>query len=243
MSANFYDNSGKMVGIDCHKYWALPPPPSGTLMPLWPHAVAIAFPSEFSKAYLRTASILAESRKMIAGGFDNGPVWVHAFWPTPPPHPMEGPLYSLILATSTSTAQLTVSSVTGEGNALATCIFGFWGLNVNCFEPMDMPSGHVIVISTVKTSPTLGDYIGAIVGWLVNAGVNYKIGLKLDKLKKLAIAIVKNILRFIQDILKAIFPFFSKIIDFGGSLASFAQQFADWMNQQAERMWRELHGH
>ncbi len=106
-----------------------------------------------------------------------------------------------------------------------------------------MPSGHVIVISTVKTSPTLGDYIGAIVGWLVNAGVNYKIGLKLDKLKKLAIAIVKNILRFIQDILKAIFPFFSKIIDFGGSLASFAQQFADWMNQQAERMWRELHGH
>ena len=43
MSANFYDDSGKMVGVDMHKYWAAPPPPTGHVEREWPHGVACEF--------------------------------------------------------------------------------------------------------------------------------------------------------------------------------------------------------
>jgi hypothetical protein len=204
MGANFYDNSGKMAGIDLHKYRQALPPPTGLLQPAWPHAVAIHFSSTAAKAYLRTSSVTSDSQLMLAGGFDNGPVWVHAFLPVPPPHPAEGAIFALVLATSTSTAQLTVSSVTGEGNPLAVCITGCWGLNVNCCEPMDMPCGHVIVVNSVKTNPTIGDYLSAIVMWLLNAVFGWRVGKLLDPLKKVTIAILKTLLRFFQDLIPSI---------------------------------------
>ena len=122
--------------------------------------------------------------------------------PALPPHPAEAPILALVIAFSTSTAQLSVDSVTGEGNALACCISGAWGLNVNCNDPKDSPSGGVIVISTVRTSPTLGDFMGALVGFHLNRWFNKQLGDKLKKLGDLGIAFVKTMFRFLGDFAK-----------------------------------------
>jgi len=242
--ANFYNNSGTMFGIDVHKYWMATPPPLGFESPMWPHAVATPFKAPSPKFYLRTGSITAESNAMIAGGFDNGPV-PHLPFLLPPPHALEAPIIALIIATSTSTAQLTVASVTGEGNALAACITGGWGLNVNCCEPRDLPAGHVIVSSSVQTNPTVGDYAAAFAGWLVNMHINFKIGKFLDRFKNLAkkaLALIKTIIRLQQDFLKWAFPNLTYIIDPSGTVAQKTKQFIDWIDHTVDDAWGRLSG-
>ncbi len=51
-----------------------------------------------------------------------------------------------------------VASVTGEQHELATCLLGGFGINNNC---SDLPGivNAVVNLNSVKTSPTLGDYL------------------------------------------------------------------------------------
>jgi hypothetical protein len=239
VSANFYDNSGIMAGMEMHKYWmAGPPPPTGTPVPLHPHASACPFSQKAAKWYLRTTTITSDAQLMIAGGFDDGPV-LHLPYPLPP-GPAEALQYTIVFANSTSTAQLTVGSVTGEGNELACCIYGFYGLNINCSDPIDGPLGHVICVNSVKTSPTLGDFISAILNWLVGAGINYKIGKLLDWLKDAkkaitdkGIAVVKGILRWLQDTFKTAYPTFAPIFEPFTTLIKKLKPIFDWAQEKS----------
>jgi hypothetical protein len=233
-----------MVAVDLHKYWNALPPPTGALIPVWPHAAVAQFSQMAAKGYLRTGSITAHTQLMIAGGFDVGPVLPHMPYLVPPPHPVaEPPILALIVATSTSTAQLTVGSVTGEGNALAVCISSSYGLNVNCCDPRDLPLGNVIVVSSVQTNPTVGDYAAAFAGWAISMHINFKIGQFLDRFKNLArkaIAVIKTIVRAYQDFLKWVFPKFADIIDPSGTVAGKVKQFVDWMDHVVDDAWGRI---
>lgn len=247
MSANFYDVSGKMVGVDMHKYWAAPPPPTGHPEPEWPHAVGCEFTDSLAKDYLRVYSVTAETRPMIAGGFDVGPVLMHVPSPVPlPPHPVgEPPVLAMVIKFSTSTAQLSVDSVSGKGNALACCLLGPSGLNVNCNDPKDLPSGLVTVISTVKTSPTLGDLIGFLVGFHLNRWFNKKLGDRFKRLGERGINWIKAVLRFLGDFAKWLNKYLGMVVDWIGTASSFATHVVNAIAKYPERflqwIWDELH--
>ncbi len=72
-----------------------------------------------------------------------------------------------------SKAQLSVQKVTGRGKPMATAVYGAVGFNVNCNSwvaaaglSFPLPTGLTVSPTSVTTSPTLNDYVGAIASWL-----------------------------------------------------------------------------
>ena len=90
----------------------------------------------------------------------------------PPPHPLyEPPLLVMAIPTSTSAPVMSAHSVTNSGQALATAIVRPAGRNLDCgLQPQ--PTGIDVNLNSVKTSPTLGDYLGAAVGAWLNGMMN-----------------------------------------------------------------------
>ncbi|EYF02069.1 hypothetical protein [Chondromyces apiculatus] len=194
MSVNFHNDMGLMVSVDIHKYTPLPP--------VWPHVVMAFFfwpPSLWTK---RVSSVTSMTNKMTKGGLDLylvphipflGPApGAAAFWPE---------LGKIIISSGTK-AQLAVHSVTGEKDKLACCISGMVGANVNCNDPIDLPNGLTLQFNTVVTQPTPGDYVGALVGYAVDAAISFGVGKALEKVgSDLAEVIVKHLLRRAPEIL------------------------------------------
>jgi hypothetical protein len=215
MAANFYDNAGLMAGIDIHKFWAPgPPPPLTVPVPIFPYIVAAPFiwpPATFWK---RTGTVKSDNWQMIQGGFDLYLV-PHIPWPAPWGW-MEGLELIEIHLGAGSKAQLQRSAVTGMGNPLATCIVSAFGLNLNC-QPAGLaaPTGIVLNINSVETTPSAGDYTGAVVGWVVDSAI----GFAMDKFG--APEIAKHVWRRIGDI-----PIL-KILDVPSHIQNFVQRWID----------------
>jgi hypothetical protein len=175
MAANFLNNSGEMVGFDVHKYWvSQPAPPFTAPVPAWVYLVAAPFSWFAATGEKRTCTVTSDTFPMIQGGFEikvvpHGPIPGPAGW-------MEIVELILIHLLASSKARLTAHSVTGQGSPLATCIASDAGLNVNCQELFDAPSGAVVNVNSVETSPTAGDYLGAIVGYAVDAAIGWAVG-------------------------------------------------------------------
>jgi hypothetical protein len=196
MSANFYDLSAVMAGVDLHTYLAAGGPvPVPT--PLTPHAVAVPF-TWTATIYKATASVRADGERMIQLGYD---IYLVPHFPLTalPPHPvLEAVALAKTILASGSEARMAVHSVTGCGEPLATCLAGFFGVNVNCWDPMPSgPTGPVICVSSVKTSPSAGDYVGALVGYYVDAGFDFVFGL--------GGPLAAHIWRRFPDLMKALF--------------------------------------
>jgi hypothetical protein len=202
MLVNIYNKKGIMIGIDLHKYWVLLPPPAPpTGVPkITPHAVGIPFVWLSATPYKAADTVQTSGSTTLQGGYD----WyriVHIPLTTAAPGPGEAVEFIKITALAGSKAQMSVHSVTAEKGAVATCIAAFVGLNVNCNEPADMPTGPTFVSNTVRTSPTAGDYAGAGAGYALDAALNFGFGKALThkRVKDIAEVILKHIFRRAPD--------------------------------------------
>jgi hypothetical protein len=226
MSVTFYNISGGMVGIDPHTFVAAP---NVTIKWVYPHVVVGVFATLTATIYKRTETVTADGMPMLQGGFDLYLV-PHVPAPILPPGPLEAVEFSKIMIMSGSKAQMSVHSVTGRKEALATCLSGCVGLNVNCAEPFDLPIGMVFNPSSVMTTPTSGDYIGALVGYAVDVLIGTVIsgGMEQSGMPFPAEAFIKHVLRRLPDILKAIgLDTPAAVSDPGGQAQELAQQICD----------------
>lgn len=219
MSCNFYKNSGFMVGIDIHKFYEFPNVP----IEIFPHFVAAPLASPSATYWKRTVLVYADRYAMIQGGFD---LYFVSHIPLPLPGAFPGsrevPHLVEVILDSGSKAQLQAHSVTGEGNPLAVCVFGPVGLNANCFEyGLSASSGIVTNLGTVKTTPTAGDYAGAIAGMIVDSILGFALDRATSGSGWVAEKAIKHLWRRIGDI-----PFL-KVLDVPSHVQNFVQQLVD----------------
>ncbi len=166
MSVCFYNTKGWMVGIDVHMFqMAVPPDPLPVTMPFFPHAVGVKLSWGFCSEKSKLKNVTSDGAPMLQKG--------HKLKMVPhiglgPPHPVEPLQLAAVIASSKTTCVMGVESVTGAGEPLATCLYDSIGANVNCFSPVDVPSGFVHNGNTVHTTPSAADY--------VNAGIDVAFG-------------------------------------------------------------------
>jgi hypothetical protein len=229
VSVNFYNSVGQMLGVDCHTYWFVGGPPQtaffvGLPMPFAPHVVCIPFfgtwPATF---YKDTDTVSSDGWDMLQDGYD----WY--LIPHIPAVPMPMSVLGCVILGKTivdsgSKPFMSVHSVTGEGEPLATSVFGWFGLNANCWDGgLSLPTGIVYQPNSVVTTPTLGDYIGAVAGLL---GDNL-VGVLTDPIDS---SIIKHVLRRLPDVLKKLgidSPEINSIVDFPGEVKKAVQRAVD----------------
>lgn len=157
MSANFLDDKGRMVGIDLHVFWTvIPAPPYVVPVPMIPHLVHADHDRLIAMG--RTPTVTSDAEKMLKSGFGMY-VFIHSPLTVLPPAPVEAIMLGVLLVKASSIVVMTVHSVTSQATPLGTCIYGAFGIHVNCGLP---GVGAVYNANSVKTSPTAGDYAGAI---------------------------------------------------------------------------------
>jgi hypothetical protein len=237
VSANFLDKSGLTAGGDLHTYFTVAPPPAPPVpipVPGTPHVVASGHfaPSKFWRvAHSVTTDALATLQNSWAML-----LVPHVFVPAGPPHPVaESVNLAAIVLTSSAAPTMSVSSVTGEGTALCTALVACVGLNLDCG---DVPSvSGDINLNSVKTSPSLGDYLAAIVGAALNMLFTWKVGgaiakeLERDGLAKLeqdlfamGLALVQTVLDTINSVVSFVNDPVAMVI---GWVSSLVQKGAD----------------
>lgn len=200
MSANFYNESGVMLGLDIHRFWTAAMVP----VPTWPYVAVARFAGPSCDTGKLTPSVTSSAKPMCQEGFDLKAV-AHIFVPLALPDPfLEGCELVHIVAASSSKAVLAVASVSGQGKPLAVCIEGGFGLNVNCHEGWKLPTGVVIQPNTVMTQPTAGDFASAFVDLALDNVIGKVSGPIAGKIaEKMGLKALKNVLKeLIKDRLK-----------------------------------------
>lgn len=185
MSANFYNSSGSMFGLDLHDYLGMVPPE--VLVPIPGKAfygVAADFDGSCDDESTRLKTVTTNGKPTLQGGFARKFIVHVPIVPVPSmlPHPLELGLCGLLLSFSSSTAILKKATVTGGGKPLAICVHGAWGINLNCGDPVDLPLDVVHNENSVKTEPSAGDFVAAVVEAIVNAIVGALVGKMAEKL-------------------------------------------------------------
>lgn len=180
MSVNFYNTSGSMFGFDLHKYVWLGCPPKGEL-PV-PHYVGLMF---VWPAYIppskRENRVTMDGWSSLKKGIDFCLV-PHIPIPVLPPDPREvGQLASVIMGSS-SKAWMSVHKVRISGDPAASCLFEWLGTNQNCDDVCDNIKNNLVLnFNSVKTEPTLGDYLGSALGAIVDIAMGMAVGSQADK--------------------------------------------------------------
>jgi hypothetical protein len=231
MASNFYNLTGVMFGVDIHKYVMIPAIPTFNA-----HIAGAPFKWLTSTPHKIGFSVSMNGSASLRGGYSNCFV-PHTPIPFPPPSPGEIPVLALVILNSGTKAQLTAHKVTHKGDALAVCVKSMLGVNVNCGDPFDMPTGVVLNLNSVETQPTAGDYAGAIAGYIVDAAIGFAIGKvsetwlkrkdkespheKLDK--DLKDSLIKWVARIAPDVAK----WLGDIQDPAGKAQEFVQKLVD----------------
>lgn len=160
MSVRFYNTTGKMVGIDLHLFQMfVPPDPLPVPVPCFPHFVYAPLSWGYSAEKSKLENVTSDGAAMLQKGHKLKMILPH--FGLGLPHPLEAVQWAGVVLSSKTTCIMGVASVTGCGEPLATCLAGWWGLNLNCSSPVDLPSGHVFNGNTVRTTPALSDYANA----------------------------------------------------------------------------------
>lgn len=202
MSSNFYDTTGVMVGLDGHKYWAIVPPDP---VPIEAEAAYVSaaqyavFPVE--DAATRTATLTSDGKRMIQGKCKLQNALHYPVIVPGPPHPVMEPIeLALIIVYASTVPVLRRQCVTGQGQPLAICLYWALGVNLNCGEPVKMPSGGVFNLNTVKTQASWQDAVPTIVDWIIDSlvGVLFKKMLSNTLKKKLKEDLERELARIIQ---------------------------------------------
>lgn len=224
MASNFYNLNGFMVGVDIHKYIAFPMVPD----PVHPHLVYTPFRWPTPTPHKIGWTVTMSGSRCLRGGFSNALV-NHCPIPLPPPSPAELPWLALVVMNSGTKAQLTAHKVTHKGDALAVCIKWMFGANINCSEPFDLPTNQVFNINSVETQPTLGDYIGAIAGYILDAALGWasgKAGAGLTDKEALR-SLLKWALRVAPEPVKEFVKPAADLVDPPGRMQDFVQKLVD----------------
>jgi len=162
MSVCFYDNRGLMSGVDIQTFMVVGPGLAAVSgIPIdWGYVVAA--PNFWPPAYFwkRCGTVTSDGWKMIQSGFALRLV-PHVPVPGPPPAPTQAVNLAGIIIASKSSPTMTAHSVTGEGQKLAVCVAGSFGINKNCSKAI---VGLVSNPNSVVTTPSVGDYVAAVVG-------------------------------------------------------------------------------
>jgi len=199
MPSNFLNNSAVMMGVDFQMFFNVgPPPPTGTPIPMFPYFVGLPFYWPPATFWNRTGKVTADTWKMIDVDFSL------LLIPHTPMGGVPGPAQAVnilkIVATSGSEASMGIGSVTGEGDPLAACLAGPVGINFNCWEFGDQPSGVVICVCSVQTTPSGMDWAMAALKWFavgfLGEFMGKFLGKKLAKLlKKIPEAIWETVVK------------------------------------------------
>jgi hypothetical protein len=219
MASNFYNLTGVMIGVDIHKYVMFPAVPSFNA-----HVVGTPFRWLTPTPHKIGRSVSMNGSSCLRGGYSNMLV-NHSPIPLPPPSPLEVPLLALVILSSGTKAQLTAHKVTHKGDALAVCVESMIGVNVNCGDPFDMPTGMVLNVNSVETQPTAGDYVGAVAGYILDAALGWALGEAGGELLKNPIreVILKWFLRLAPELAKPI----TDVLDPAGKTQEFVQKLVD----------------
>jgi hypothetical protein len=239
MSVNFCDNSGIMAGIDLHMFYLLTPPNlAGTPTPMIPHVVAAPMLWPPSSWWNRTGTVKSDNWKMIQDGFT---LYLVLHVPIVPLAAYGGlePTYlaMAVIGFSTSSPLMSIHSVTGEGSALATCVLGGYGINKNCGQ-LPVNPAHLVNLSTVKTTPSIGDYLLAALGVLFDKLAD-KAGDKiLDRLLEKVGLLRDFVIRLGLQLLKALAPLLSKgfkalgLPDVPSWITDYPKKAAEWVTKE-----------
>lgn len=163
MSVRFYNTTGWLVGLDFHMFQAAAPPdPLPVPVPLFPHVTVVKLSWGIASEKSKLANVTSDGASMLQRGHALK-MTPHVFVPCAVPHPLEALQIGIVMLNAKTTCVMGVASVTGGREELATCLAGWWGLNVDCSSPVDAPLGHVFNGNTVRTTPTVADYVNALI--------------------------------------------------------------------------------
>ena len=166
MSVCFYNEHGRMVGIDIHEVIEV-----GKL--ILPLKVEISFDWWFVLTTKRSHTVTMDGARTFVGGAD---------WYLVPHMAPAGPVASCT-GTSGSKAWMAVQGVTIHGEKAATCTGKMFGSNQHCFEVADRSDFNVgINVNSVRTQPTPGDEISSKLGYYLDAALGAGVGQALGKL-------------------------------------------------------------
>lgn len=189
MSSNFLNMSGAFAGVDRHLYLSLvPPSPIPVPVPFVTHIVGQIHPVCLPMKV--ASSVTTDATPVVQKGWEMRLI-PHIFIPPAPPHPAELVNLAAIILLSTSAPKLAASTVKGEGSPLLVEELDAFGINLDCADAW-LGFGADINFNTVKTTPTLMDYIKATIAIVWGSLKNRRSGKKSnqkfeDSLKKATI--------------------------------------------------------
>jgi hypothetical protein len=169
VSSNFYDTTGVVVGCDPHKYWMVGPEGEPEEVKAGYANAAQYYVNPAEDPATKTASVTSDGNRMIQGKCKLEKV---PHWPViipGVPYPVLEPLEIAITFLSSSSAPLLRRQcVTGEGQPLAICISWAISLNLQCGDPVKMPTAIVFNLNSVKTTASWQDLVPTVVDWIID---------------------------------------------------------------------------
>ena len=175
---NFIHTGAVMVGVDLHTYiTGIPPFPTPVLDV--PHLTYGLFNAFNTTSFLTAPSVRTGGEALVKSG--------HEFYLLPhlpctalPPHPTEALELLKLLVASSSKVYAIAYSVTSGGKPLAICMKDALAFNINCCEPIGLPSGFVMSLTTVQTASRFSDSVGSLVDTVISNFLSYgvKLGAK-----------------------------------------------------------------
>lgn len=225
MSSNFYHTFGMMGGMDLHKYIAAPAIPMMTI-----HMVGIPFYWASFTLQKKVDSVTTDGFSTFQSGMDFYFI-PHIPVPAPPPGPPEPMVLVFVILGAGSKCFMAAHKVHFGGDKAAVCLLEADSINANCSEFFDSLANRVINPSSVKTSPTPGDYLGAVVGLVVDNIINARIGKAIDKAKnEVAELVLKHLWRRVPEIVAwatSDNPVAKALSDIPGTASEVVQQAVD----------------
>lgn len=176
MSANFYNADGGMLGSDIHDYYTGEPP--GPPIKIWTvHPVGANFSQRCDDEAKRLKNVTSAGHPMHQKELKLVRVPLHIPVPIAPPYPVVEEVSSFtIFCLSGSVALLAVGSVTGKTVPLACCVYDSFGTNLNCGDPIDLPTNFTHNTNSVVTQPTAMDFAEAIFTFAMGGLVSLLVG-------------------------------------------------------------------
>lgn len=149
-----------MVGVDLHD--AIVPPNLTKKIPSLPHVVAAPlrggaqtlFGVGYAGSVLHAPRVRARGADALQRSTDIGVAI---------PHVQVNLLVPVIMADSKSKSLFGAGTVRAQGRPVATAVFATWNLNLNCGDPIRLPSGYVDAPNTVRAGMTEGDLFAGLV--------------------------------------------------------------------------------
>lgn len=162
MSSNFLDESGVTFSVYCqHSYYKFDSILSpNTEVKDVPHLWGGSLSVDDSNGKL-TATVTSEGNRMCQEGYKRQKLF-HVPFPPGPPGPKELMQLKELYDKSFSEPCLATSTVIGQGTPLTATIIWIIGISQTCGGP-----GGIIQFNSVKTTPTVGDYLDVILDFLI----------------------------------------------------------------------------